>query len=92
MEEIRFYIKVIDGIAIDHPVAKLNLLQCYETIPSEYEPFNRIKCPESINKELSKMDQSIYTVASGGTEEFPYQKIDGVWTDNWHISKILKRN
>lgn len=70
--EIKLYIKVADGLPIDHPAFELNLLDAFGEVPSNWEPFVRVPDP-------TLTDSSIVL-----TYSLPiYRKVDGVWRDEW---------
>jgi hypothetical protein len=68
------YIKVINGEFVGHPALEENLVQAFGSVPSDWEPFNRITRPEITG---------LYETY--GAENPLYQKINGVWTDVWVI-------
>lgn len=67
-----YYIKIEDGTAVEHPHHIDNLLHCYGTIPSNYEPFvnNNVRQIFDITKNV----------------ELKYEKNDGVWTNVWYYT------
>ena len=71
---MNLYIKVINGEFVDHPALERNLVQAFGSVPSDWEPFNRITRPEITG---------LYETYAA--ENPLYQKINGVWTDVWVI-------
>ena len=70
---MKLYIKVINGVSIDHPSVESNLLEVFGgVIPSEYELF------ETTPNELVR---GVFQVA----ERTYIKRNDGVWTDSWTI-------
>ena len=69
---MNLYIQVIDGQPVNHPAFENNLIQAFEIIPADWEPFVRIDKPTV----------DLYKIVS---DEPVYQKVDGVWTDVWSI-------
>jgi hypothetical protein len=65
-----FYIKVVNGQPVDHPILADNLNQLfpYSEIPSEYVPFVRVQSPK----------EKVYKVL-----ESSYGWVDGVVQDIW---------
>jgi hypothetical protein len=71
---MNLYIKVINGICVDHPAFEDNLLDAFQgNIPPEWEPFVRVEKPT-----FTKVFQVI-------SEEPTYQKVNNVWTDVWDV-------
>lgn len=67
------YIKVENGLPINHPAFKANLIDAFGVLPDDWEPFIRVSDP-------TRNDTSIVL-------EHPdpvYRKIDGVWRDVWY--------
>jgi hypothetical protein len=73
---MNLYIQIEDGQPINHPAYEDNLIQAFGAIPAHWEPFVRIKAPTL--SELEKWDDPHVT----------YEKVDGVWTDVYHIVEI----
>ena len=72
-----FYIKVIDGQPIDHPVTYQNLMDVFGTIPDNYESFSRASRPVP----------TVYTVVD--VNALPtYKKVDGVWTEEFPVYEL----
>ena len=66
------YIQIENGQPINHPALAENIIAAFGSIPPDWEPFVRVEKPMI----------SLYQVVN----EFPsYEKIDGVWTDNWNL-------
>lgn len=73
---MKLYIQVKDGNPINHPALEENLLQAFETIPDDWEPFIR----------RPPMPVGLYQVIDG---EHPiYAKVNGVWTDVWIVRNM----
>jgi len=67
------YIKVENGLPVNHPALKVNLIDAFGAIPDDWEPFIRVPNPVPT-------DNSIVL-------EHPepvYRKVDGVWQDAWY--------
>lgn len=67
------YIQVKDGLPINHPSYKANLIDAFGAVPNDWEPFIRVPNPVHENKTI--------------TLEHPepvYRRIDGVWQDVWY--------
>lgn len=67
------YIQVENGLPVNHPAFKINLIDAFGAIPDNWEPFIRIPNPTFNDKNL--------------VLEHPepvYRKIDGVWRDVWY--------
>jgi hypothetical protein len=76
---MKLYIKIEDGLPINHPVLEENLLQIYKSvssIPSNYEPFVRVDEPVP---DYTGMFRKIYNETS------IYEKVDDTWTDIWTV-------
>lgn len=70
---MNLYIRVKDGIPVDHPAFEDNLLNAFNEIPNNWEPFLRIDTPILDVYELLISDLP------------SYEKINGVWTDVWDV-------
>ncbi len=70
---IKLYIQVKDGVPINHPAYTENLLYSLGEIPSDWEPFIRVKRPEL----------GVYEILED--EQPTYQRVNGVWTDVWFV-------
>jgi len=68
---MNLYIQVENGEPINHPAFEDNLIQAFGSVPSNWEPFNRVNRPILSIYQLFESDDPIY------------QKINGVWTDVW---------
>ena len=68
------YIKIENGQPVDHPVADWNLMQVFDKIPANYEPFLRTQKPELGMYEVEELDAPQYG-----------KDADGMWTDLWPI-------
>ncbi len=71
--EYDLFIQVRDGLPVNHPAFKTNLIDAFGAVPEDWEPFIRIPDP-------THADNSIVLEHS----EPVYQKIDGVWRDVWY--------
>lgn len=70
--EIKLYIKVVDGLPVNHPAFELNLIDAFGAVPPEWEPFVRVPNPTFTDNTLVL------------TYPTPiYRKVDGVWRDEW---------
>lgn len=67
------YLKVINGVPVDHPVFADNLVQAFGEIPAEYVPFTRLPPPV-----LGPFQVHDETAAL-------YAELDGVWQDVWPV-------
>jgi hypothetical protein len=70
---MNLFIQVENNQTINHPAFEENLIQVFETIPENWEPFVRISCPILGVYQILESDQS------------SYQKVNGVWTDVWQL-------
>lgn len=67
------YIQVRDGLPINHPAYKANLIDAFDNVPNDWEPFIRVDNPTNSDPNL--------------VLEHPtpvYRKVDGVWKDVWY--------
>lgn len=69
---MKLYIQVENGQTVNHPAFEDNLIQAFGSVPTNWEPFNRIERPST----------GIYEVIPN---EPTYQKINGIWTDVWAV-------
>ena len=70
---MNLYIKVINGVPVDHPSVEGNLLEAFgNVIPSEFEPFEPTP---------SNLVRGVFQVA----ERNYVKKETGVWTDVWSL-------
>jgi hypothetical protein len=67
------YIKVENGLPVNHPAFKINLIDAFTAVPDDWEPFIRVPNP-------ALTDNSITLTHP----EPVYRKIDGVWRDVWY--------
>lgn len=67
------YIKVENGLPINHPAFKINLVDVFGAVPEDWEPFIRVPNPIFTDK----------TVVLEHPDPV-YRKIDGVWQDVWY--------
>lgn len=77
---MKLYIKVENGVAVNHPQDEKNLLEVYGEVPSGFEPFTRVDRP--IYGDEEDDDNKYKKLAS---EQPSYQQVDGVWTDVWSV-------
>lgn len=70
---MNLYIETENGVVKNHPALEDNLIQAFGSIPKRWEPFTRVVRPIL---DLYKVFQQ---------EEPTYEKVNGVWTDVWHI-------
>ena len=70
------YIKVIDGMSVDHPVMSENLLEVFGSVPTEYKPFAR-----TVQPYLGHFEE-------WDAEAVQYAEVDGVWTDLWPRKQV----
>lgn len=70
---MKLYIKVENGLTIEHPAFEDNLLDAFGEIPVGWEPFVRVEKPTPpLYKEFDY-------------PEVVYAKVNGVWTDVWRF-------
>lgn len=74
MDAPKLFIKVKDGLPVDHPAFEDNLLDAFGVIPPEWEPFARVPNP------ANGMSTKILV-----HPEPIYRKINGVWQDYWYV-------
>jgi len=70
------YLKIINGLPVDHPSLQDNLLDVFGEIPSEYKPFIRTDQPH-----LGYFEE-------WDTEAVQYAQVNGVWTDLWPRKQV----
>lgn len=70
---MNLYIEIENGQIKNHPALEENLIQAFGEIPEHWEPFVRVERPELGEYQLFK------------APEVTYEKVDGVWTDVFHI-------
>jgi hypothetical protein len=70
---MKLYIQVENGQTVNHPALEDNLIQAFGSIPSNWEPFDRIERPILNVYEILVSDQPTY------------EKIDGRWKDIWVV-------
>lgn len=63
------YIKVVNGSAVDHPSYESNLIQAFGSIPSDWQPFTRIK--QNVTPTIFQNAVSTYVLNNG------------IWQDSW---------
>lgn len=71
--DYELFIKVENGLPINHPAYKANLVDAFGAVPDDWEPFVRVPDP-------SRADKTIVLVYP----EPVYRKVDGVWSDVWY--------
>ena len=67
------YIKIENGLPINHPAFKVNLIDAFGKVPDDWEPFIRVPDPTLKNKDIV-LDHP----------DPVYRKVDGVWMDVWY--------
>lgn len=70
---MNLFIQVANGEPVNHPAFEENLIQAFGSVPSDWEPFQRVERPVP----------RIYEILEGDNPS--YQKIDGIWTDVWPL-------
>jgi len=70
---MKLYIQVENGQTVNHPAFEDNLIQAFGSIPSNWEPFDRIERPVPNVYEILVSDRPTY------------EKIDGRWKDIWVV-------
>jgi hypothetical protein len=70
---MNLYIEIENGAPKNHPALEENILQAFESIPDNWEPFVRVKAPEGNYFKTLVSTDPVYT------------KINGVWTDVWSV-------
>ena len=70
---MNLYIETENGVTKNHPALEENLIQAFGVIPEHWEPFIRVQCPIL----------DVYQILENS--EASYEKVDGVWTDVWHV-------
>lgn len=70
---MNLYIQTQDGQPINHPAFEDNLLQAFNPIPDNWEPFVRVERPTPAVYQLLDSPEPVY------------QKVNGVWTDVWAL-------
>ena len=73
---MKLYIQIENGQPINHPAYEDNLIEAFGVVPINWELFERIDQP--ILGKYEKFDDP----------EFTYEKIDGIWTDVYHVVEI----
>jgi hypothetical protein len=68
---MKLYIEIENNTPKNHPALEDNLIQVFGSIPTNWEPFIRVKLPTL----------DVYEVLE--SNDATYAKIDGVWTDVW---------
>jgi len=70
---MNLYIETENGLTKNHPALEDNLIQAFGSVPERWEPFTRVMRP---SLDVYKLFEQ---------EEPTYEKVNGVWTDVWHI-------
>lgn len=70
---MRLYIQIEDNQPINHPATESNLIDVFGAVPQGWEPFVRVPRPGPNEHKVVLIEQP------------EYRKIDGVWTDFWHV-------
>jgi hypothetical protein len=73
---MNFYIETENGVTKNHPAFEDNLIQAFGGIPDHWERFIRVNRPTVGMYEVLESDVPTYT------------KIDGIWTDVWHVREM----
>lgn len=73
MDAPKFRIRVVNGLAVDHPAFEDNLIDAFGAVPPEWEPFIRIPDPTHNNHKYVLLHP-----------QPAYRKVDGVWQDYWY--------
>ena len=75
---MKLYIEIKNGMPINHPALKENLLQAFGDIPENWLPFERIEKPQL----------EVYDVFE---QPFPdYQLVDGTYKDVWLVRPMTE--
>lgn len=69
---MNLYIETENGATKNHPAFEDNLIQAFESVPSNWEKFIRVERP--IPSPYQTMN-----------DEPTYEKVDGVWSDVWSL-------
>jgi hypothetical protein len=67
------FIQVRDGLPMNHPAFKINLIDAFGAIPEDWEPFIRVPSPTLTDRSL--VLEYLEPV---------YRKVNGVWQDVWY--------
>lgn len=70
---MKLFIQVKDGMTINHPALEENLIQAFERIPDDWEPFIRVEQPVP----------DIYEILEPGDPK--YEKYGDTWMDVWPL-------
>lgn len=73
---MNLYIQVENGQTVNHPALEENLIQAFGSVPSNWEPFDRIEKPVIDVYEILESDEPTY------------KKVNGIWTDVWHVRQM----
>lgn len=75
---MNLYIEIENGQTKNHPAFEDNLIQAFGSVPSHWEPFDRIERPTTGIYEVLESEQPIY------------QKVDGRWKDVWSVRPMTQ--
>lgn len=75
---MKLYIQVENGQPVNHPALKDNLIQAFQKVPDNWEPFLRIPRPEL----------GVYEVFQSETPT--YQLVEGLWQDVWSVREMTE--
>lgn len=75
---MRLYIQVENDRPINHPAAESNLIDAFGAVPEGWEPFIRVPKPGAAENKVVLVNAP------------EYRKIDGVWTDFWHVRDMTE--
>ena len=75
---MKLYIQVENNQPINHPALESNLLQVFNSIPNNWEPFVRV--------DRSTLSVGVYEVLE--SDQPTYEKVNGIWTDVWSFRNM----
>jgi len=70
------YIQVENNAPVNHPAFEDNLIQAFNSVPPNWEPFVRVEQPELPLHQVLVSQQPVY------------EKVYGVWTDVWSFRQM----
>ena len=73
---MNLYIEIENGVTKNHPAFEDNLVQAFDEVPANWEPFVRVERPLL----------GLYQVLE--SNEPTYEKVNGVWTDVWVVRNM----
>jgi hypothetical protein len=73
---MKLFIQVKDGMCVNHPALEENLIEAFERVPDDWEPFIRVEQPII----------GLYEVLESPTPR--YEKSDGIWMDVWSVRQM----